>query len=141
MYVTFFCQCFLCLSPDDWFTFSFQLHRACLQATLHRPQFSLEPHQHRLLPYPLPPLPPPSNPAYAAYHDPFVQAMHCRQLSMFLSRRRYAAAGAPKGNDDCIRDEDFNSRPPSPNSNSQRASESAQINTGEHGSGRLCFCL
>ncbi|KAJ8596703.1 WD40 repeat-like protein [Rhizopogon salebrosus TDB-379] len=57
-------------------------------------------------------------------------------------KERNATAGAPKKNSEYRRDEDFDPLPPpSPNSNSQQLSAATQINTGEHGSGRLCLCL
>jgi len=58
--------------------------------------------------------------------------------------QRNAAAGAPKkDNNGYKRDEEFDSPPPSPNADSQQASAlaPAQMDTGEHGSDRLCFCL
>jgi len=54
--------------------------------------------------------------------------------------QRNAAANDPNNVDDgWIRDEEFD--PPSPNPNSQQPPAAAQINAGEHGSGRLCFCF
>ena len=57
--------------------------------------------------------------------------------------QRNATAGAPTGNGGFRRDEDFD--PPLPsqtrNTESQQPSTVAQTNTGEHGSGRFCFCL
>jgi hypothetical protein len=59
--------------------------------------------------------------------------------------QRNATAGAPKGNGGYRRDEEFDSRPRSPtrNPNSQQLEPStvAKTTTGDHGSGRLCFCL
>jgi hypothetical protein len=57
--------------------------------------------------------------------------------------QRNATAGAPKGNGGYRRDEDFDSRPTSPTQNcdSQQPSAVTQTNSGEHGGGRLCFCL
>jgi len=52
-----------------------------------------------------------------------------------------AAAGAPTGSDDCVLDENFDSRPPSPNPNSQIPSTADQTNTGVHGNSWSCFCL
>jgi len=52
--------------------------------------------------------------------------------------QRNAAAGAPKCDRGYRRDEEFDSPPSSPSSDSRRA---AQEVTGEHGRGRLCFCL
>ncbi|KAG2048837.1 hypothetical protein BDR06DRAFT_962119 [Suillus hirtellus] len=51
-------------------------------------------------------------------------------------RLRYAAAGAPGPDDELIRDEDYVS-PPSPNSGSRPGI----FNSGQHGSGRFCFCF
>ncbi|KAG2740513.1 YVTN repeat-like/Quino protein amine dehydrogenase [Suillus brevipes Sb2] len=50
---------------------------------------------------------------------------------------RIATAGAPSDDDDLIRDEDYVSPPPSPNP----ASRPGIVNTGQHGSGRFCFCF
>ncbi|KAG1779582.1 hypothetical protein EV702DRAFT_1277067 [Suillus placidus] len=50
---------------------------------------------------------------------------------------RYATAGAPGDDDDLIRDEDYVSPPPSPNPGSRPGI----VNTGQHGSGRFCFCF
>ncbi|KAG2739084.1 WD40 repeat-like protein [Suillus brevipes Sb2] len=50
---------------------------------------------------------------------------------------RIAAAGAPGDDDDLIRDEDYVSPPPSPNPGSRPGI----VNTGQHGSGRFCFCF
>ncbi|KAG2743107.1 YVTN repeat-like/Quino protein amine dehydrogenase [Suillus brevipes Sb2] len=50
---------------------------------------------------------------------------------------RIATAGAPSDDDDLIRDEDYVSPPPSPN----LASRPGIVNTGQHGSGRFCFCF
>ncbi|KAG2741934.1 TolB, C-terminal domain-containing protein [Suillus brevipes Sb2] len=50
---------------------------------------------------------------------------------------RVAAAGAPGDDDDLIRDEDYVSPPPSPNPGSRLGI----ANTGQHGSGRFCFCF
>jgi len=48
-----------------------------------------------------------------------------------------------KDNNGYRRDEEFDSPPPSPNADFQQASAlaPAQMDTREHGSGRLCFCL
>jgi len=54
---------------------------------------------------------------------------------LIYNLQRNAAAGAPAADDGYVLDEVIDSRPPSQNSN--RRSEPA----GEHGSGRLCFCL
>ncbi|KAG2099830.1 quinon protein alcohol dehydrogenase-like superfamily [Suillus discolor] len=51
-------------------------------------------------------------------------------------RLRYAAAGAPGPDDELIRDEDYVS-PPSPNPGSRPGI----FNSGQHGSGRFCFCF
>jgi len=55
-----------------------------------------------------------------------------------MNLQRIATAGAPKGNGGYRRDEEFDSRPSSPtrNPNSQQIEP-----IGNHGSGRLCFCL
>ncbi|KAG1779561.1 hypothetical protein EV702DRAFT_1194942 [Suillus placidus] len=50
---------------------------------------------------------------------------------------RYATAGAPGDDDDLIRDEDYVSPPPSPNPGSRPRI----VNSGQHGSGRFCFCF
>ncbi|KAG1776017.1 hypothetical protein EV702DRAFT_1230774 [Suillus placidus] len=52
---------------------------------------------------------------------------------------RNAAAGAPgdHDDDDLICDEDYVSPPPSPNPSSRPGI----VNTGQHGSGRFCFCF
>ncbi|KAG2129136.1 hypothetical protein DEU56DRAFT_915258 [Suillus clintonianus] len=50
--------------------------------------------------------------------------------------QRNASADAPAKDNEWIRDEDYVS-PPNPDS--QRPPAAGQINTGEHGSGRLCF--
>ncbi|KAG1779579.1 hypothetical protein EV702DRAFT_1277065 [Suillus placidus] len=50
---------------------------------------------------------------------------------------RYATAGAPGDDDDLIRDEDYVSPPPSPNPGSRPGI----VNSGQHGSGRCCFCF
>ncbi|KAG2746431.1 TolB, C-terminal domain-containing protein [Suillus brevipes Sb2] len=50
---------------------------------------------------------------------------------------RIAAAGAPGDDDDLIRDEDYVSPPPSPNPGSRPGI----VSTGQHGSGRFCFCF
>ncbi|KAG1761258.1 hypothetical protein EV702DRAFT_1237038 [Suillus placidus] len=52
---------------------------------------------------------------------------------------RNAAAGAPgdHDDDDLIHDEDYVSPPPSPNPGSRPGI----VNTGQHGSGRFCFCF
>ncbi|KAG2351001.1 YVTN repeat-like/Quino protein amine dehydrogenase [Suillus weaverae] len=50
---------------------------------------------------------------------------------------RYATAGAPGDDDDLIRDEDYVSPPPSPNPGSRPGI----VNSGQHGSGRFCFCF
>jgi len=55
--------------------------------------------------------------------------------------QRNAAAGAPKVNGRFRRDEDFDPPSQTRNTNSQQQPAVAQTNTGEHGSGRLCFCL
>ncbi|KIK45508.1 hypothetical protein CY34DRAFT_801589 [Suillus luteus UH-Slu-Lm8-n1] len=49
---------------------------------------------------------------------------------------RIAAAGAPGGDDDLIRDEDY-VPPPSPSPNSRPGI----FDAGQHGSGRFCFCF
>ncbi|KAG2156285.1 hypothetical protein DEU56DRAFT_906447 [Suillus clintonianus] len=56
-------------------------------------------------------------------------------------KERNASADAPpKNSGEWIADEDYvPSRPPSTNSNSQPPA--VQINTGEHGNGRLCGCF
>ncbi|KAG1776069.1 hypothetical protein EV702DRAFT_1046457 [Suillus placidus] len=53
---------------------------------------------------------------------------------------RNVAAGAPgdHDDDDLIRDEDYVSPPPSPN---PAGSRPGIVNTGQHGSGRFCFCF
>ncbi|KAG1892209.1 hypothetical protein F4604DRAFT_1698298 [Suillus subluteus] len=58
-------------------------------------------------------------------------------------KERNAAADAPPKNNDWIPYEDHvPSRPPSPNPDSQpRPLPTVQINTGEHGSSRLCGCF
>ncbi|OAX33528.1 WD40 repeat-like protein [Rhizopogon vinicolor AM-OR11-026] len=56
-------------------------------------------------------------------------------------RPRNATACAPIKDDGCVRDEEFDSPPPSPNPDPQRASGPAPVNSGEHGSGRSCFCF
>ncbi|KAG2754874.1 YVTN repeat-like/Quino protein amine dehydrogenase [Suillus brevipes Sb2] len=50
---------------------------------------------------------------------------------------RIATAGAPGDDEDLIRDEDYVSPPPSPNPGSRPGI----VNTGQHGSGRCCFCF
>ena len=52
-----------------------------------------------------------------------------------MSFQRNAAAGAPRHDDGYVRDEEFDSRPPSLSPDSQR------VSTGEHGDSRFCFCL
>ncbi|OAX39024.1 WD40 repeat-like protein [Rhizopogon vinicolor AM-OR11-026] len=52
---------------------------------------------------------------------------------------RNAAAGALRGNGGYTRDEDFD--PPPPDPDSQQSSAAVQMNSGQHGSGRLCFCF
>ncbi|KAG1830839.1 hypothetical protein EV424DRAFT_1534771 [Suillus variegatus] len=51
-------------------------------------------------------------------------------------RLQYAAAGAPGPDNELIRDEDYVS-PPSPNPGSRPGI----FNSGQHGSGRVCFCF
>ena len=125
---------------------------------------SLNRHQS-LSPNHMPTLPPLSHHAYISCQSggPFIQVMYCHLSSMFLSRgatrcarlfsllsqiscmdfQRNATAGAPKGNGGFRRDEDFDPPQTSSNQNtdSQQPSAIAQTNTGEHGSGRFCFCL
>ncbi|KAG1752552.1 uncharacterized protein EDB91DRAFT_1243311 [Suillus paluster] len=81
-----------------------------------------------------------SKPTYTAYQSGglFVQVMHLRLLSMFLSRERHAVGAPNQDDDDLLRDEDY--IPPSPNLNSQPLPE-GQITAGEHGSGRFCGCF
>jgi hypothetical protein len=71
-----------------------------------------------------------------------VEFYRCLEISC-MNVQRNAAAGAPKGNCGYRRDEEFDPPPTSPtqNANSQQLPAVAQTNTGEHGSGRLCFCL
>ncbi|KAG1839363.1 hypothetical protein F4604DRAFT_1994211 [Suillus subluteus] len=57
-------------------------------------------------------------------------------VPLALGKLRYATAGAPGDEDDMIRNEDYVS-PPSPNP----ASRPGIVNTGQHGSGRVCFCF
>jgi hypothetical protein len=64
--------------------------------------------------------------------------MLSRPYALILQRN--ATAGAPKGNDDYVRDEDFDTPSPPPNPNSQQASAAMQTMPGVHGGGRLC-CL
>ncbi|KAG2141107.1 hypothetical protein DEU56DRAFT_283933, partial [Suillus clintonianus] len=52
-----------------------------------------------------------------------------------------AAADVPSKDDKWIRDEDYVSPPPSLNLDSRQPPTGGQINSGEHGSGRLCFCF
>ena len=113
----------------------------------------------------LPTLPLLSHHAYTSCESggPFIQVMYCHLSSMFLSHgvtrcarlfsllsliscmdfQSNATAGAPKGNGGFRRDEDFDPPQPSSNQNtdSQQPSAATQTNTGEHGSGRFCFCL
>ncbi|KAG1848495.1 hypothetical protein DFJ58DRAFT_914988 [Suillus subalutaceus] len=53
------------------------------------------------------------------------------------AKLRYATAGAPRDDDDLIRDEDYVSPPPSPNPGSR----ARIVNAGQHGSGRFCLCF
>lgn len=65
-------------------------------------------------------------------------------VSLAQGKQRNAAAGAPaKDDNDLIRDEDYVSPPPSPTPGSQPQSAARPINvtSGEHGSGRSCFCF
>ncbi|KAG2116164.1 hypothetical protein DEU56DRAFT_905196 [Suillus clintonianus] len=62
------------------------------------------------------------------------------EVPLAQGKERNASADAPAKDDEWIRDEDYVSPPPSPNPDSQRPPTVAQIDTGEHGSGRLCFC-
>jgi hypothetical protein len=89
-----------------------------------------------------------------------MELMQRRVLSTFLSHRvdwcvrlfyltvtevscfnlqRVAVAGAPTDDDDLVPAEYFDM--PSMNPNSQQSNTAMPINSGEHGSGRLCFCL
>ncbi|KAG2099828.1 uncharacterized protein F5147DRAFT_331723 [Suillus discolor] len=58
-------------------------------------------------------------------------------VSLAPGRLRYAAAGAPGPDDELIRDEDYVTPPPSPNPGSRLGI----VNSGQHGSGRFCFCF
>ncbi|KAG1868282.1 hypothetical protein DFJ58DRAFT_837930 [Suillus subalutaceus] len=68
-------------------------------------------------------------------------AINVVDVPLAPSKLRYATAGAPGPDDDLIRDEDYVSPPPSPNPDSRQPSTAKVANAGEHGSGRLCFCL
>jgi hypothetical protein len=89
-----------------------------------------------------------------------MQLLPRRLLSMFLSHRVYrcaqlfsltaaevscfnlqrvTVAGAPINDDDLVPAEYFDI--PSMNPNSQQQNTATATNSGEHGSGRLCFCL
>ncbi|KAJ8589060.1 WD40 repeat-like protein [Rhizopogon salebrosus TDB-379] len=54
---------------------------------------------------------------------------------------RHAAAGAPRNDEELIRDEDFDQPPPSPHLDSQQVAAAEQINARQHGSSWLCSCF
>jgi hypothetical protein len=56
-------------------------------------------------------------------------------------KERNAAADAPRRDDEWIPSEDYVSPPPSPNPDSRQPATAGQINFGEHGSSRSCFCF
>jgi hypothetical protein len=56
-------------------------------------------------------------------------------------KERNAAADAPRKDDEWIPSENYVSPPPSPNPDSRQPATAGQINSGEHGSGRSCFCF
>ncbi|KAG2738842.1 YVTN repeat-like/Quino protein amine dehydrogenase [Suillus brevipes Sb2] len=58
-------------------------------------------------------------------------------VALAPGKLRIATAGAPGDDDDLIRDEDYIPPPPSPSPNSHPWI----ANTGQHGSGRFCFCF
>ncbi|KAG2032269.1 hypothetical protein BDR03DRAFT_54793 [Suillus americanus] len=54
------------------------------------------------------------------------------------ARERNAAAGASKPDDDFVPDEYLDDYPPDPDT--QQKSTVVQVDTGEHGGGKSCFC-
>jgi WD40 repeat protein len=56
-------------------------------------------------------------------------------------KERNAAADAPRRDDEWIPSENYVSPPPSPNPDSRQPATAGQTSTGEHGSGRSCFCF
>ncbi|KAG1814007.1 uncharacterized protein BJ212DRAFT_1300870 [Suillus subaureus] len=95
------------------------------QFSVANPPATLKSHLHRLSTW---------WPSQTDHASPTINVV---DVPLAPGKLRYATAGAPGDEDDLIRDEDYVSLPPSPNPGSRLRI----VNTGQHGSGRSCFCF